>query len=454
MLELKKLAKRSMVYFFAIHSALLGPVANAELPMPGVDEIAKIKETISELEAMSDMTKGALAVGGLMLGGAAGTAAITEGLGEVVDKQREPWGAEDEYAYALKNDLGNFPKMIECMQYMIVGSCMSVVWTAFGPKFTWSFAVEHFVRDLHVETIPQAPSIDVTEVVKGSVYPSSNSLAEDVVLMYPYTWKLGQTAGSLLMLNPISKVLEMAQGSTSKSSQNDYLYNDVQVSGNMEKNMYDAIAGSWLSWAGYCNVPTMSGLAYFSSPLDQFSWRWLATSEIILTGLYQAHHLSWDDIGNNYGSTMPRSGYLVTPNRFKSSVVSAVRGVSIAAENRFMYSGLAGLHIYTPLPEYASSSFMGGVYQTPQDSASIKFDMVYPYQDSLERCTRFKGKGGPPGLFQPHLIAVDDKRSTLFNNTNPNGSAIYKFYRPFRCCTKRGNRVYSATFPGPIGVPK
>ena len=93
----------------------------------------------------------------------------------------------------------------------------------------------------------------------------------------------------------------------------------------MEMGMHTSISKGFLGWAGYCDIPTFNGNVYYNSTLDLFSWRWLATSEIILTGLYQVHHLAWDDIGNNFGSTMPRSGYINTPNPFKAAVVAFTR---------------------------------------------------------------------------------------------------------------------------------
>lgn len=420
--------------------------------LPDLSKISEIQQAADTASQLGDMAQGVAAVGALAVGGG-GTMAITAISENISDSLREPWGAMDEYSYALQNDLGKLPELFGCLEYSIVGSCLSVRWTMFGPKFTHGFAVEHFVRDSHVEVVSQAPSIEPFEFVAGSVYPSSVGVLEDLLLVYPYTWKISRWSGSGLISmigRGIDTILENAPGQTSTSTDNKYLYRDVQVSGNMEMGMHTSIASAFLGWAGYCNLPTVPGNVYYNSTLDLFSWRWLATSEVILTGLYQAHHLAWNDIGNNFGSTMPRSGYQNTPNKFKAAVTAAVRGTSIAAENRWMYSGAAGLHIYMPLPDFATSSFTGGQYKTPQDAQSFKLDMVYPYQQ--KRCTRYEGN--VPGVFDVSQAAVDDVRTAKFMNSNPHGSAIFKLYRPIRCCRKNGNKVYSIVSPGPIGKPR
>lgn len=435
-------------------SVTFSNISSANLDViPDISELESIQNSADMASSIGDMAKGAMAIGSIAVsgGGIMGITAVNETIG--LD-QREPWGIDDEYSYALLNDLGKLPELFSCLEYSIVGSCLSVRWTMFGPKFTYALAVEHFVRDTHVEVVAQAPSIEPFEFVEGSVYPSSSGVIQDMAMMYPYTWKFSRYAGSGLIGmigRGIDAVLENAPGATAQSAENRFLYRDVQVSGNMEMGMHTSIAKAFLGWAGYCDIPTMNGAVYYNSTLDLFSWRWLATSEVILTALYQVHHLAWDDIGNKFGSTMPRSGYINTPNPFKASVVAAIRGTSIAAENRAQYLGVVGLHVYVPLPEYASRSFTGGQYRTPQDAQSFKLDMVYPYQQ--KRCTRYEGSAGR-FAFDPAQAAVDDIRTAKFSNNNPYGSAIFKIMRPFRCCKKNGNKVYSIVFPGPIGLPR
>jgi hypothetical protein len=438
-----------------ILSILLFYTTVATASYPDLSQIGEIADAAETASTWADVADGISKVEGIVKAGMQGVGVITQGPGAILNTQREPWGAIDEYTYALRKDLLGLHELFNCIEYNIVGSCLSVRWTWLGPKFTHGFAVEHFVRDSHIEVIPNAPSIDPMEFVANSVFPSSNSLLEDITLVYPYTWKISRWLGTAslgIIGQGFNALIEAAPGQTTHNSNHQYLYRDVQVSGNMEKVIHTSIASAFLSWAGYCNLPTIPGNVYFNSRLDLFSWRWMATSEVLLTGLYQAHHLAWMDIGNNYGSTMPRFGYIKTPSKFKASVVGAIRGASIAAENRMMYSGIAGLHIFQPLPQYATGSFTGGSYRTPQDAYSFKLDMVYPYEQN--RCTRYEGN--VPGMFDPVEGQIDDMRGALFNNNNPNSSAIFKLYRPVRCCKKRGNKVYSLVFPsiGDIGTPR
>ncbi|QFT13414.1 TraU family protein [Vibrio sp. THAF190c] len=448
------MVNRSLCLFILLTALLTGSNAQANLGViPDLSQIQQMQGAVDTASSIGDMAQGAMAIGSLAVGGGGvmGITAINQAVGNT---QRDPWTILDEFYYSWQNDLVNIPQLLDCIEYSIVGSCLSVRWTFWGPKFTFGLAVEHFVRDTHVEVVAQAPSIEPLEFVEKSVYPSSSGIAEDMFIMYPYTWKFSRYSGSGLIGmigRGIDSLLENTPGATSQSQENRFLYRDVQVSGNVEKGMHTSIASGFLGWAGYCNVPTAGGAVYYNSTLDLFSWRWLATSEVVLTALYQAHHLSWNDIGNNYGSTMPRSGYINTPNPFKASVVAAIRGTSIAAENRAQYSGVVGLHVYVPLPQYGAGSFTGGQYRTPQDAQSFKMDMVYPYKQ--KRCTRYEGGAGRY-VFDPAQATLDDVRTAKFNNNNPHGSAIFKLYRPFRCCKKNGSKVYSVVSPGPIGKPR
>lgn len=456
-------AKRFALTLFAMASLT---TQAASFSMPDVSDLAEIKNQISS--ALSDL-------GGLDLEntsdmatqGATGTASTPDtttdsttaadtknsaGGAEKKLKQRDPWTYDDEYLYASLNDLPNYSKVSNCAQYSLVGSCLSVRWTMFGPKFTFNFAVEHFVRDLHIEVLPQASTESITQVSGDTVLPSSSSVAEDLLLLYPYSWKLSRTLGSTLLTNKISSVLEDTQGQTTITKHNRYTYSDVQVSGNMERSFADAIALMYVGWFGYCISPAISGATYYNSTLDQFSWRWLATTEAVLMGLYQAKYLDWNDIGRSYGSTFPRSGYITNTNRFKTSVVAAIRGASIVTENRSMYSGAAGLHIYAPLSPYAVGSFTGSQYLTPQDAESFKLEMVYPFQG--DSCTRYGSEETSFGALTPDAMAKDDALFKKFTKRNPNNTAIFKLYRPYRCCGKRGSKVYSHVSPGSIGLPK
>ncbi|MFC5079625.1 TraU protein [Vibrio thalassae] len=432
---------------------------------PSADQVSEISKGIDLAESFSNWKSAAMSTLGLSQQGIGGTSkapdavnddgSFLNSLGGITDKleQRDAWTLTEEYTYSLEHDYGDFGALFNCMEYSIVGYCLSVRWTWLGPVFTPGIAVEHFVRDVHTEVVPQSPPDPLTSVPDDTVLPSSNSAVEDIAMMYPYMWKLNRTLGSSLLTQAIPDGLTDAVGQTVATRKTNYLYNDALVSGNIERNMFDAVAGAFIGVVGYCNSPTLPGVSYFSSSLDQFSWRWLATSETILLGLYQAKYLAWNDIGRGYGSTMPRVGYVDTINRWHASITSAIRATSIAAENRALFSGLAGLHIYVPLPQYASSSFTGSNYQTPQDVKSFKIDMVYPYKG--ERCTRYNTNDR--NALMPLTLSEqmeEDKLTAKFSEKNGNNAAIYKIYRPFRCCRKSGSKVFDVVSPGPIGQPK
>lgn len=365
--------------------------------------------------------------------------------------QKEHWSIDNELEVS-STDWSKFGEEMTCMQYSLVGGCLSVRWTMFGPKYTTNFAVEHFVRDLHVEVIPQAPNeTDPSKFTPGTTLPSSTEVASDEILMYPTGWKLAKSLGDKLLINSISNNILNAEGQTVITRRNRFLYSDVHVAGNVEMDIHAAYAKTWLSSFGYCSSTVIQGLVYFSSQLDQFSWRWLATTETVLMGLYQGLYLEWNDVGRSYGSTYPRSGYITNTPRFKTAVTSVIRAVNIPTENRAWFSGLVGLHIYFPISPYAQNSYRADEYLTPQDAKSYRLEMIYPFKDS---CTRYGADQSYFGNLTSNNIFVDDKLVKKFAEKNGHNTAAFKVYRPFRCCEIRGQQVMSWTTPGPIGSPR
>lgn len=369
--------------------------------------------------------------------------------------QKGHWDWFDEMSYSAEYDFTRPMEMYDCLEYALVGSCLSVRWSWKGPSFTHGFAVEHYVRDVHVETVPFAPMESPLKSHSDSVLPSSNSIVEDNSMVYPLTWRVAKELGQQTMLGKVSKKLGAAEGQTIQNGRQRYTYTDAQVSGNIERHVFDTFAKNTIGMFGYCDSPTLPAAVYYNSTLDQFSWRWLATTETVLTALYQGKEMEWSDIGHSYGSTFPRLGYMNAKNRFQSSIVAAIRATNIAAENRSLFSGGAGLHIFMPLPKYARNSFTGGKYKTPQTANTFKFDMVYPYvgADKGQRCTRYGSEKNMLGKLSINTQQEDDNYLKQFNEGNGHNVAAMKLYRPFRCCKKRGSKVYSIVSPGSIGTP-
>ncbi len=170
---------------------------------------------------------------------------MLSGLGGIAEElsQRQPWSLVDEYSYAMRKDYGSPMDLFRCMEYAIVGACLSVRWTFWGPKFTFAFAVEHYVRDVHTEVVPQAPVESITSVPSNTVLPSSNNVVEDIALVYPYTWKIARKLGSSLLTDGIPSILEDAQGQTIRTKKNKFIYTDAQVSGNLERYFFDILGG-------------------------------------------------------------------------------------------------------------------------------------------------------------------------------------------------------------------
>lgn len=461
--------RKTLPLILAISLIPLGVFAESLPNIPQLPDISPSKlNNINQATKNTDITnigKLSKSIDSLVFQGAEGdTPPINEAdyagkKGENTEStgRKSSWNVLDEITYTVRAD-ANLSRLMSCMEYRIVGSCLSVRFSWRGPKFTHRLAVEHFVRDVHVEVVPQAPPESMFSASQSSILPSSNDAAQDLTMLYPVTWKVSKNLGDKAIINTsnirIPNLLREAEGQTIRSKNNRYLYSDVQVSGNIERRVFDEIAKATIGVFGYCESTTVPGMVYYNSTLDQFSWRWMATSETILTSLWMAKYREWNDIGRSYGSTFPRTGYQMSHNRFHTSVVSAIRGTSIAAENRSQFSGAAGLHIYLPLPQYARSSFTGSRYKTPQDAKSFKLSMIYPTHG--ESCTRYGSNDNMLTSTSFSAQREEDQLLKQYNTDNSRNAAAFKLYRPFRCCGKRGSKVWDIVKPnmGNIGTPR
>lgn len=397
--------------------------------------------SIPDLSALGDLKNVANAPTSA-LGFDSGTANVgdTSGNPDQFNSQKEPWSTLDEFSH-VSGDLSG--DVMSCLEYKVVGMCFSYRITMFGVNFYENFVVEHYSRDTHVEVSKRLPKLDKFQL---TVEPDENAPTDSYVgAMINNTttalWKPLNYDDSGLSSNGVVDALEMGSSEMTDDYKegHSYTYSDAMVMGNPELTMFNSTVGNVFGTVGWCSSPNTPYFVYFHSAMDQFSWRWLATTETVMLGLYAAQSLSWNGLGSGFGSTMPRSGYVVNPSRFKSSVVTALRATSVAAENRAQFSGLLGAHMFFPMNEYATSSWTRSEYRTPHNAEFFKLDMIYPFEG--ERCTRYKNLS-----FNDELTL--DKQ---FNEGNKAQSAAFKVYRPFRCCKRKGNHIATVITGSSIG---
>jgi hypothetical protein len=343
-----------------------------------------------------------------------------DGVGEIESlsgfTQESPWSIDDELLYAAEHVVDD----VSCIEYQITGACFSyrISWT--GIKFYTYIQVEHYSRDTHIETTARLPE------VSDDVMPTDEWVGNT---MSGLTTEIGQLFDSTLQMTDNIPYFE--DGS--------YTYHDAFVMGNPELYLFNSVVGSVYSAVGWCESQNTEYTYYFSSAIDQWSWRMLASSEFFLTGAYAVSAGGWNTLGSNYGSTFPRMGYVEGPDEHKGSVVAALRAMSISAENRTAYTGLVGAHVYSGMEEFADDTWTKSSYETPHRAEKFKLSMIYPYEG--ESCTRYSDVD----------LSEDMTLSKDFNTDNKYKSAAFKGYRPFRCCEKKGTYLYTLHTGSSIG---
>ncbi|MCA2014638.1 TraU family protein [Vibrio tritonius] len=425
--------------------------------------VAKIESAASSLASAfksasaitsADLTSGAESVYNLMLNNKSGTDNTTSSIStttvaKINESQKTHWNLINETKEVALDKTKYLAESLNCTRYSVVGICISYTISLKGIHFHTHIAVEHYVRDLHVEVSSKLPSDGAEEYSSNTPIPSSTSVAGDIALVYPLSWKLATEYGGLIdvdsggITSAFTKLGKIS-GQTTYSKNSQYLYRDAQVSGNIEGLVADAFLENTIGVVGWCQSPAVAGVVYFNSALDMFSWRWIATSETVLTALYQVKYLKWNDIGGSYGSMMPRQGFINTRSNYKAAIIAAYRALSIAGENRSLFSSTAGLHIANPLSPYAKKSLTGSKYLTPQDASKYGFRLtqVYPYRG--DSCTTYSALDTPA-----EMLALEKS----FNKGNHDHSAIFKVWRPYRCCKKQGHKLIDIISSGVIGTP-
>lgn len=401
--------------------------------------------SVPDLSILSDLENVASGAPTSALDFQTGMASVGDISGNQADfnNQKKPWSAVQEFSH-FSTDLSG--DVMNCIEYKVVGMCFSYRITLFGIIFYENFVVEHYTRDTHVEITKRLPMADgITDAIKADENASTDVTVGAMVNNATTSlWKRLNYDGSGLSSNGVVDALKMGSSELTDeySEGHNYTYSDAMVMGNPELTMFNSTVGSVFGTVGWCDSKNTPYFMYFHSAMDQFSWRWLATTESVLLGLYSGQDFAWNGIGSSFGSTMPRSGYVVSPSRFKSSVVTALRATSIVAENRPQYSGIAGAHLYFPMNEFASNSWTKPQYKTPQNTGFFKMEMVYPFKG--KKCTRYKN------------LSFDDELNLdkQFNKGNKAQSAAFKIYRPIRCCKRKAKYITTVIAGSTIGTEK
>ncbi|MGR5448569.1 hypothetical protein ACP3V3_02050 [Vibrio sp. PNB22_3_1] len=369
--------------------------------------------------------------------------ALASGVGVSSAATSDPHTIIDEFTYAFTTDL-NFVETLDCSEWQWIGICFSWRMTWTGPRFYTNQIVENYSRDTHIEVrssqISEENLNKIVLPVPGEVL-DERSPTDYMVGGIP-TQITGMTGTLGAGLSNWSNFSEndiryrgVDSGNISRDG-HDYLFREALVMGNPESAFYDLVVGHVFNAIGWCRSRNFPSVPYYSSVTDFLSWRYMPTTETLFAAPYYAQH-GLADIGDSFASIMPRTARVYTSSPFKAAVVTAARGMHIAASNESLYSGAAGLHVVAPMSSYASGSWTSNFYKTKQDHAAFKLEMIYPFQG--EKCTRYKEESS----------FLSDERDLRFQEGNDYHSAAFKGYRPLRCCRRQGNHIADITVFSP-----
>lgn len=344
--------------------------------------------------------------------------------GGVSEEQKAPYDFYDDIADSAMRNLS-----WDCVEYQWLGECIS--YRTWPPAMGTSSIAENRVGDLHVEITSHIPSEDETSDFGE---PAANAPSDTLLGDIPQKINaimgraINITSGSLGMAEDLASVVN----STVATNNHSYMFREAMVIGNPTMSL---TPNPYSSLPGFCNSMEMPYATYFTSSMDLLSWRWISTTETILLGVYSTQYLDWNDVGkdSDFGSVMPRMGYVVTREDHDAALTAAYRSLSIVNDARPQYHGLAGLHLFVPASQYASGSYTnqgGDKYRTVKDHLSIKLSEFYP--NASKQCSNYQG----------YTISDKDAKNKQFVEDNAERSGGWKAYRPLSCCARKYDYLF------------
>ena len=311
----------------------------------------------------------------------------------------------------MENTSETFAVGFTCMEYKITGICFWVRWTMFGPKFSSSFMVNHYVPDTYVDVHhnPLSPASD--ETMTGLARAITEPLS-------------GVLSGVMLGGSGVGQ-----HGAGEDSVNNSLSYNESLVIGNPGNILFSAIYGSILRSIGYCQPPTSPFMPYQASTTSMMAWR-VGMSPVetvaaakLLFPMGRPMRAVGDNGMTHYGPVLARSGWVNQPSHFKTGAIVANRAVSVTAD--WLIPGVAAGHWAIPLSPVALGAYS---YIYPQTEHFLKFQMQYPRSHMAAMCTRFR-------------ISEVDVSEAQYNLANQRRAWSYVVWRPMHCCRKRGTLI-------------
>ena len=297
-----------------------------------------------------------------------------------------------------------------CTNYCFEGTCFWLKCTLLSCSVKTSLRVSHRNPDLVVSSYPLLGDNPWKEfrMIWGSL---QESVGDTLI-----SW-IGSSAGA-----------GGGQGTTTASKggggnqTNSTIFREVDVVG----YYYDF---GDLSDDLFCHSNTIGFLPYYSSAFDGYFWR------VAITDLPNTWRIWTDVIGSvtstNWGSLYLRTGFVKQLNPAKANAVLSMRGASIASS-----SGNARVYIPATGTPSGNQKFFEIPSKVQADgSDGSAWQMRVP--DKSDSCVVFDeiAENENPAAYTNWTTGKWDG-----NNESP---SVYNLWRPYECCKKKGQFLYS-----------
>ncbi|GLO64076.1 integrating conjugative element protein [Vibrio sp. MACH09] len=273
----------------------------------------------------------------------------------------------------------------QCLDYMIIGTCVWMTCTPFGCSTSTSVKVKHRLPDTVVMSYPE----------------TGNAPWQDTAWMSPEN-KYSKGGG------------KSHRRSVQGLDRTSLTFQNVDVIGHPgASSVYELLSG----FGYFIKSPATAFMPYYLSSLDPLGWRYNIPDAFTLNSL----NPFGQKLGN-FGSVYPRGGFALQKHPFKSAALAAFK-----AEHLITRQGES--RVYQPL----AATYRPGFWPPKPVSASVdnhetKFQQLYPnIEMNAYIWPQFNDR---LSMSDPYAKQISD-----------DGQYVWAVWRMYKGCKRRGSQL-------------
>lgn len=290
-----------------------------------------------------------------------------------------------------------------CGGWQMIGFCLWVTYTIYGPVYQMEPKVQHFNPDVVISVFSMNGTNPWKEV-------------------QPYSKQALQDDYNFVRTDP------------GKGKPGNMIWKNVDAIGNPTD--IGKVAGDSL----LCESSTTGFVPYFLSSLDSIFWR-TGITEVIYP---QSSIPGLEDLGygtpNDWGNVYPREAYIIGSDERKASPVIAYRAADI------IYDQFAP-HFYISARKPSRQGWWGpgSLMLTPlgflTDSLNQRWQRLAPQPQTS--CAVWPDETSVVASMSPATAATNDYR--VLGPETENRGYVYNLWRPYACCQRGGSNLVTST---------